>query len=209
MFLAYSPDLRERIAAASQQPGRTVGAVAAQFSVSVSFVAKLLQHQRGSLAALPHRSGPALCLDAPEWVQLGPVCSSNRTLCSTNRASGWWPSGRHREPGHAGSDCGGAGLVAKKKSVLAAECETEWVRALRAAFVEAVQTEDFTRFKFVDETSTNLTYGRCYARVEGRAAYPHGGPNMTRVAVLTPDGLQAAMTVSGAVSGDVFAASLD
>ena len=63
---AYSLDLRERVAAASQQPGRTIGAVAAQFSVSVSFVAKLLQRQRtsGSLAALPHRSGPAPLLDA-------------------------------------------------------------------------------------------------------------------------------------------------
>jgi transposase len=39
--------------------------VAAQFSVSVSFVAKLLRRQRhrGSLAALPHRSGPAPLLD--------------------------------------------------------------------------------------------------------------------------------------------------
>lgn len=63
---AYSLDLRERVAAACQQPGRTIGVVAAQFSVSVSFVAKLLQRQRtsGSLAALPHRSGPAPCLDA-------------------------------------------------------------------------------------------------------------------------------------------------
>ena len=62
---AYSLDLRERVAAACTQPGRTVGAVAAQFSVSVSFVAKLLrrQRQRGSLAALPHRSGPAPLLD--------------------------------------------------------------------------------------------------------------------------------------------------
>ena len=63
---AYSLDLRERVAAACQQPGRTIGAVAAPFSVSVSFVAKLLQCQRasGSLAALPHRSGPVPCLDA-------------------------------------------------------------------------------------------------------------------------------------------------
>mgnify|MGYP000473974965 CR=1 FL=1 len=43
---AYSLDLRERVAAASQQPGCTIGAVAAQFSVSVSFVEKLLQRQR-------------------------------------------------------------------------------------------------------------------------------------------------------------------
>ena len=63
---AYSLDLRERVAAASQQPGRTIGAVAAQFSVSVSFVEKLLQRQRtrGSLAPLPLRGGPAPCLDA-------------------------------------------------------------------------------------------------------------------------------------------------
>jgi len=63
---AYSLDLRKRVAAACQQPGRTIGAVAAQFSVSVSFVEKLLQRQRtsGSLAPLPLRGGPAPCLDA-------------------------------------------------------------------------------------------------------------------------------------------------
>ena len=63
---AYSLDLRERVAAACQQPRRTIGAVAAQFSVSVSFVEKLLQRQRtsGSLAPLPLRGGPAPCLDA-------------------------------------------------------------------------------------------------------------------------------------------------
>ena len=34
------------------------------------------------------------------------------------------------------------------------------MRTLRAAFIEAVQTKDFTRFKFANETSTNLTYCR-------------------------------------------------
>jgi transposase len=87
------------------------------------------------------------------------------------------------------------------------------VRALRAAFLKAVQAEDFTRFKFVDETSTNLTYCCRYARAEGgqrahQATPLHGGPNVTLVAALTMHGLQAAMTVSGAVNGDVFAAYL-
>ena len=70
---AYSLDLRERVAAACQQPGRTIGAVAAQFSVSVSFVEKLLQRQRtsGSLAPLPLRGGPAPCLDASSRADLG------------------------------------------------------------------------------------------------------------------------------------------
>ena len=41
------------------------------------------------------------------------------------------------------------------------------MRALRATFLEAAQDKDFTCFKFVDETSTNLTYCRRYARAEG------------------------------------------
>ena len=63
---ADSIDLRGRVAAACVQPGRAFGSVAAQFSVLVSFVAKLLQrqHRSGSLAGLPHRNGPVACLDA-------------------------------------------------------------------------------------------------------------------------------------------------
>ena len=88
------------------------------------------------------------------------------------------------------------------------------MRALRAAFLEALQTEDVTCFKFVDETSTNLTYCRRYARAEGgqrahQATPLHGGPNVTLIAALTPDGLGALMSVDGAVNGDVFAAYLD
>jgi transposase len=87
------------------------------------------------------------------------------------------------------------------------------VRAARGAFVEAVQAEDVTRFHFVDETSTNLTYCRRYGRAPGGARVGqgvplHGGPNVTLIAALTPQGLGAAMTVSGAVNGDVFAAYL-
>ncbi len=65
---AYSLDLRERVVAACAQPGRTLGTVAAQFSVSVSFVEKVLHRQRttGSVAALvQQRRGPAPDLDAP------------------------------------------------------------------------------------------------------------------------------------------------
>lgn len=63
---AYSLDLRQRVAAACAEPGATHPAVAARFCVSVSFVEKLLQRQRtnGTVAALPHRSGPAPLLDA-------------------------------------------------------------------------------------------------------------------------------------------------
>ena len=68
----YSEDLRERVVAACAEGGRSVGEVAAQFRVSVSFIHKLRRRQRatGSVAALPHRGGPAPLLDAPARARL-------------------------------------------------------------------------------------------------------------------------------------------
>jgi transposase len=58
---AYSLDLRQRVLAACQSAERTLPQVAAQFSVSVSFISKLVRRQRtsGSAEALPPRGGPA------------------------------------------------------------------------------------------------------------------------------------------------------
>lgn len=63
---AYSEDLRERVAAAVALPHLSQGQVAAQFSVSLSFVAKLVQRQRltGSVAVKPASGGAAPCLSA-------------------------------------------------------------------------------------------------------------------------------------------------
>ena len=68
---AYSLDLRKRVLAA-RQAGQSEETVADQFSVSVSFVAKLLARFRttGSVAALPHAGGVAPHLDAPAQDQL-------------------------------------------------------------------------------------------------------------------------------------------
>ena len=68
----YSDDLRERVIAACTEGSHSVGEVAAQFRVSVSFVHKLRRRQRttGSLAALPHRGGPAPLLDAAARAEL-------------------------------------------------------------------------------------------------------------------------------------------
>ncbi len=58
---AYSDDLHERVVAAYATGQLTISQVANRFTVSVSFVDKLLKRQRisGSVAALPHRGGPA------------------------------------------------------------------------------------------------------------------------------------------------------
>src|SRR5687768_5389861 len=61
---AYSTDLRDRVAAASDEGSMSRSEVAETFGVSVSFVTKLLARRRdsGSVAAKPHAGGfaPAL-----------------------------------------------------------------------------------------------------------------------------------------------------
>ena len=60
----------------------------------------------------------------------------------------------------------------RKKSVHAAERDTERVVTLRRLFLEAVQQENVSRFVFVDETSTNLSYCRRYSRSTGARPRP-------------------------------------
>ena len=69
---AYSDDLRHRVAAACASGQFTIDEVASRFMVSVSFVNKLLKRQRttGSVAALPHRGGPAPRLQAADHQRL-------------------------------------------------------------------------------------------------------------------------------------------
>ena len=86
--------------------------------------------------------------------------------------------------------------------------------ALRREFIEAIQQEDFTRFKFVDETGTHTSYCRRYGRAPGgqrtgQGVALHKGTNVTVVAALTPNGLEAVMSVPGALTGKGFTAYLD
>ena len=86
--------------------------------------------------------------------------------------------------------------------------------ALRREFIEAIQQEDFTRFKFVDETGTHTAYCRRYGRAPGGQRTGQGvplnkGTNVTVVAALTPNGLEAVMSVPGALTGKGFTAYLD
>ena len=69
---AYSDDLRQRVAAACASGQFSLEEVARRFTVSVSFVNKLLKRQRttGSVAALPHRGGPAPRLQATDHQRL-------------------------------------------------------------------------------------------------------------------------------------------
>ena len=88
------------------------------------------------------------------------------------------------------------------------------MKARRRAFLEALPNQDVTRFKFVDETSVNLTYTRRYGRAAGgrrvdQAVPLHKGPNGTVVAALTANGLEAVMELDGALNTASFVAYVE
>ncbi|MEJ7660162.1 MAG: hypothetical protein WKG07_11340 [Hymenobacter sp.] len=169
-----------------------VGAVAAQFRVSVLGwlqVAAAARARRARRAALPHRGGPCpaagraaarAALAASAW----PGSPMRRW---TNCAANWPPKAPRPRAARRSWQALQALDLRRKKSVHAAERDTERVKGLRRAFLEALPGEDVRRFKFVDETSVNLTYTRRYGRAAGgrrvdQAVPLRNGPNVTVVA---------------------------
>lgn len=71
--------------------------------------------------------------------------------------------------------------------------------------------EDPTRFKFVDEIGLHLAFARRYGRAPGGQRVGQGvplrvGTPVTIVGALTLNGLEAVMSLDGALNQDSFAA---
>lgn len=97
-------------------------------------------------------------------------------------------------------------LDAKKKTLAASERSESARREWRAALAD----HDPGRFVFLDESSANICLTPTYARApSGQRAHGSAprnyGQNTTLVAALTPRGLQAPMTLQGALNSDAFA----
>ena len=99
---AYSMDLRERVVAACVARDGTREAIAARFSVSVSWIRDLLRRRRetGSIAPRPHGGGRAPAFDGPGSGRLREAVrdDDDATLQELGRASGvaCVPSAVHR-----------------------------------------------------------------------------------------------------------------
>lgn len=102
-----------------------------------------------------------------------------------------------------------AEVAAKKKSLHASQRETPRVKRKRTLFKKEVAEMDIERFKFLDESSVNMSMTRLY----GRAApdqrvvdhTPHpSGAQTTTLAVIGLTGITAPLVLPGAVNGAVF-----
>jgi len=83
------------------------------------------------------------------------------------------------------------------------------VKRQRTLFQKAVLALDSARFKFLDESSVNLSLTRLYGRAApGQRVVDHvplpTGPQTTTLAVIGLTGVTAPLMLSGAVNGTVF-----
>jgi transposase len=83
------------------------------------------------------------------------------------------------------------------------------VKRKRRAFTQAVAALELTRFKFLDESSVNLSLTRLYGRAApGKRVVDstplHSGPQTTTLAVIGLAGISAPLVLSGAVNATVF-----
>jgi transposase len=89
---AYSTDLRQRVVAACDARDGTRDQIAARFSVSVSWVRKLLRQRRdtGSFAPKPHGGGRAPAFDdvAAARLRAAVKADNDATLVELARTSG-------------------------------------------------------------------------------------------------------------------------
>lgn len=102
-----------------------------------------------------------------------------------------------------------AHLAAQKKSLHHSERDTERVVGLRTSWREQVAALIVSRLKFIDESGSNLALTRLFGRARPGARITEGvpqnrGENVTVLAALSLRGVEAAMTVNGAVDGEVF-----
>ena len=203
----YSNDLRERIVAAVERGEHSLRQLAHLFSVSLSCIVRLLQHQRrtGSVQPKPHAGVPPRKLDAAAEARLlGLVRTQpDATLAELRDRLGipccLMTIARALQRHH---------LTRKKKTLHAQEQQSPRVQAQRRAFKKKLAAVDADHLVFVDESGANTamtrTHGRAPQGERVKASAPGAWENVTLITGLRTSGVVAPMALPGAVDREVF-----
>lgn len=105
-------------------------------------------------------------------------------------------------------------VAAKKKTFHATERDTAKVKQARQAYRDEIANLPLERFKFLDESGANIAMTRLFGRAKrgervADAVPKNYGDNITILGSLSCAGLEAVMTINGAVDTAVFRAYVD
>jgi transposase len=106
------------------------------------------------------------------------------------------------------------GLPSKKKSLHAAERDTDENRKRREAFVEALRQATLEKLIFLDESGVSTQMTRLYARCAGGRRIHECTPDsrwkiLTILGAISTRGMIATMTIEAATDREIFLAYLD
>ena len=207
--LTFSHDLRQRIVTAIESGLYTKSEAAEVYTVSESFVWKLLRRYRlsGSCAALPHGGGRPRTLAAVSAplraaVQQAPEATLDE-LCVQMAAHQLTvsPSMMCRELHVRG--------LPRKKNLHDERRDSPPVQAQRHALVQQLSSWSWTHLKVLDEMRLSLGLTRLYGRAPRgqrvtEAVPQRPKPTLTHLASLSLQGLETAVTFEGALTGELF-----
>lgn len=208
----FSRDLRERILTLVDRKEYSLRDIARLFSVSLSFLVRLLQRRRqtGSVQPRPHAGGPPSKLDDAAVQQLLELVRQqpDATLAELRDRLGVPCSimtiarvlRRHR-------------ITRKKKTLHARDRDTPEVQTRRTAFDQKLAVVGPDHLVFVDETGVTTamtrTYGRAPAGERVAGAIPGQWQNVTLIAALRPTQVMAPLAFSGATDTAAFQAYVE
>jgi transposase len=204
---SYSADLRQRVADAVDRGELSQREIAKRFTVSLSFVVRLLQLRKrtGGLKPKPHGGGAKLKLSKEERILLFKLVRErpDATLEQLKEMGGFdcspvtiWRTFERAE------------WTYKKKSPHASERDRPDVKKARAEFRRKVKDIDARRLVFLDETGLNTSMSPTHGwapkgeRVAG--SVPKSWTTTTLVSAMALDGVRASMVFPGAIDRAVF-----
>jgi len=207
----YSQDLRERVIAAVETGEHSQPALSDLFSVSLSFIEKLLRRWRKtkSSATLPPGGGcPRALKDEAERIRAEVTRQPDITLnelCERIAKAG----GVESSPSMMCRELQRLNLRRKKKTLHDSERDTPRVQALRQDFEERLVHWLAEHLKFIDETGIHMGMTRLFGRaLPGKrvvdAVPSHSGQHFTLLATIGLTGVFAPWMLEGAVDGAAF-----
>lgn len=207
----YSNDLRRRTIEAIQKNEQSQAEIAERFTVSVSFVEKVWQRFRatGSYEAKPHAGGRERSLKGYEELIRAEVKAQTDITLEELAKKVAQASGKPRIGVMTICDELRRLKLRRKKTVYATERDTERVQARRREYQAEIALEMVSRLKFLDEAGSNIAMTRMYGRARpgervNEATPLNYGENITMIATISLSGIDAPMTIEGAVDGLVF-----
>ena len=203
----YSNDLRQRVFDAMQRRDATYAEIADRFSVSISFIVRLLQRHRATDSVLPkpHAGSPPLALSPQQLEKLRQLVDlhPDATLAQLRDFGGFTCSvmGIFRALRRLG-------ITRKKKSLYASQRNRPDVQKKRENHRKTMRRVAKKRLIFLDETgiATDMTprYGRAERGKRVVDSVPASWKTVTVIAAIGLDGVKAPLAFEGATDAMAF-----